>query len=699
MSHIPLHGSSGNAYRRAMARLRPVLIGVAVISALINVLMLTGSLYMLQVYDRVLGSGSVPTLVGLFVIVVVLYAFLGFYDFLRSRLLSRAAVRLDAAVSGDVYHAHLCSGVPGCAAGAGAQPMRDLDTVRGFIASPGMQGLFDIPFTPLFLGILFIIHPWLGLLTIGGSAIVAGATLLNRLTSRGHIARTLALDAAACDFAEGSKRGAEAVIAMGMGRTLTARWQQMHVDALAAAQSNSDPAEALTAFSKSFRMLLQSAILTVGAYLVLKNEMSAGMIIASSILSGRALAPVDQAIGQLRAITGAQAAHARLKTFFAAQAALPATRMDLPRPTGQITVGNLTKLAPGPGRKDRARLLTQVSFALEPGDGLGVIGSSASGKSTLARLLAGAWQADAGDIRLDGAALDQWDNAALGRHIGYMPQTLDLLPGTVRENISRFDPEATATAVIAAARMAGVHDMILQLDKGYDTQIGGAGGNAALSGGQIQRLALARAVYGNPAIVVLDEPNANLDADGDDALCAAILSLRKAGTTVIVMAHRPSAIAAVNKVLMLRHGGVAQFGEKGAVMDSLRATTLKSVPDQPAPAATTTPATGLAPAPQTAAAAVSQANSRTYVLSPAQAVPGDAAPQGSTRTAAPAVAQPPAAAPAPGSSPHPQVDVATSGGGGSSTENLKRLLATERKRRAGLAENSVFQHQAIEKRA
>ena len=684
-----------------MTRLRPVLVGVAVISALINVLMLTGSIYMLQVYDRVLGSGSVPTLVGLFVIVVVLYAFLGLYDFLRARLLSRAAVRLDAAVSGDVYHAHLCSGVPGTADAAGTQPMRDLDTVRGFIASPGMQGLFDIPFTPLFLAVLFIIHPWLGLLTIGGSVVVAGATLLNRLTSRGHIARTLALDAAARDFAEGSRRGAEAVIAMGMDRSLTARWQRMHVDALAAAQGSSDPAEALTAFSKAFRMLLQSAILTLGAYLVLQHEMSAGMIIASSILSGRALAPVDQAIGQLRAITGAQAAHARLKAFFAARAAMPAARMDLPRPTGRITVGNLTKLAPGPARKDRARLLTQVSFGLEPGDGLGVIGSSASGKSTLARLLVGAWQADAGDIRLDGAALDQWDNAALGRHIGYMPQTLDLLPGTVRENISRFDPEATATAVIAAARMAGVHDMILQLEKGYDTQIGGAGGNAALSGGQIQRLALARAVYGDPAIVVLDEPNANLDADGDDALCAAILSLRKAGTTVIVMAHRPSAIAAVNKILMLRHGTVAQFGEKGAVMDSLRNATLKPVPDQPAPAAVTPPAPAPAPAPRPAAATAGQAGSRTYVLSPAQAVPGDATAQATTPTAAPArnltQAPTPAAPQAAEPSPVPKVSTVTSGS--NSTENLKLLLATERKRRAAAAENPVFQHQQIERRA
>ena len=688
MLQTPLHGPSGdNAYRRALVRLRPVMVGVAVISALINVLMLTGSLYMLQVYDRVLGSGSVPTLVGLFIIVVVLFAFLGVYDFLRSRLLSRAAVRLDAVVSGDVCQAYLRAGVPGGTRQGGTQPMRDLDAVRGFIASPGMQGLFDIPFTPLFLGILFIIHPWLGLLTIGGSAIVAGATLLNRLISRGHIDRTLTLDADARDFADSGRRGVEAAIAMGMDRTLTARWQQMHMEALAAAQRSSDPAETLTAFSKSFRMLLQSAILTLGAYLVLKNEMSAGMIIASSILSGRALAPVDQAIGQLRAITSARAAHLRLKSFFAAQAVTLTTRMDLPRPTGRITVGGLTKLAPGAGRTDRARLLTQVGFALEPGDGLGVIGSSASGKSTLARLLVGAWQSDAGDIRLDGATLDQWDNTALGRHIGYMPQTLDLLPGTVHENIARFDPDATSTAVMAAASMAGVHDMILKLEKGYDTRIGGAGGNTALSGGQIQRLALARAVYGNPAIVVLDEPNANLDAEGDDALCAAILALRKAGTTVIVMAHRPSAIAAVNKVLVLNQGQVAQFGEKGAVMDSLRATNLRSVPDQPVSAPASQPAAHAAPAQSVPV--------KPYVRSLKQAVSQPvsdqaALPPTATRTI----------------DPLPQVHLtatatatATAGTGGNSTENLKRLLATERKRREGLAEKPVFQDESVEKRA
>ncbi|MFZ3583940.1 type I secretion system permease/ATPase [Loktanella sp. DJP18] len=641
------------AYRTAWAGLRPVLISVAAISALINVLMLTGSIYMLQVYDRVLASGSVPTLVGLFIIVVILYAFLGFYDFLRARMLARAAVGLDRAVAGDVCQAYLRSGIPGAqaggTAGASAQPMRDLDTVRAFLGGPGMQGLFDIPFTPLFLGVLFLIHPWLGLLTLAGSAVVAGATVLNRIISRGHMDQTLALDAAARDFADSGKRAVEAAIAMGMDRTLTARWQDMHEAALAAGQRSSDPAETLSAFSKAFRLLLQSAILTLGAYLVLRGEISAGMIIASSILSGRALAPVDQAIGQLRAITGTRAAHVRLRAHFDAQRTTE-TRMDLPRPVGRLAVRGLTKLAPGPNRPDRARLLTHVGFDLAPGDGLGVIGNSASGKSTLARLLVGAWQPDGGEVRLDGATLDQWDNTALGRHIGYMPQTIDLLPGTVRENIARFDPEATVAKIIAAARMAGVHEMILRLDKGYDTRLGGAAGNTALSGGQIQRLGLARAVYGDPVLVVLDEPNSNLDADGDEALCAAILALRKAGTTVVVMAHRPSAIAAVNRLMVLKDGTVAHCGDKGEVLNSLRAAALQAVPDAPA-------------APAAADAVQQPAAVRPRVPDPPPAAQATASP-----------------APWPAPLPQARPAAATVPPGSSSTANLKKLFAVERQR-------------------
>lgn len=558
-------------YRSSFARLRPVFWWVAGFSAIINVLMLTGSIYMMQVYDRVLSSGSVPTLVGLFTIVVVLYGFLGIYDFLRARILARASVNLDQTLADQVYASWLQSGVPGATGkGATAQPLRDLEAVRSFVGTSPMAGLFDLPFVPLFLAVLFVIHPLLGVLTIAGSAIVIGLTLLNQAMTNGLVQKALDRDAAARDFADSSKHSAEAVLAMGMGLPLTARWRGLHDDALAAGQSTSDPSEALTAFSKAFRMLLQSTILTLGAFLVLRGEISAGSIIAASLLSGRALAPVDQTVGQLRAISKTWAAHRRLSSYFAALPE-PVSPMDLPAPTGQITLNGICKLAPGGSGPDQKRLLTQVSFALEPGDGLGVIGNSASGKSTLAKLLVGVWDADMGDLRMDGATRDQWDTAVLGRHIGYMPQSFILLPGTIRDNIARFAENAEDADVIAAARMAGVHDMILTLPDGYQTSVGGMTGAVQLSGGQVQRVGLARAVFGKPALVVLDEPNANLDTAGDEALTAAITALRHAGTTVIVMAHRPSAIAAVNKVLVLSDGTQVQFGPKDDVLGKVLA--------------------------------------------------------------------------------------------------------------------------------
>ncbi len=574
-----IFSSKSDPYRKSLARLKPALWGVAGFSAIVNVLMLTGSIYMMQVYDRVLSSGSVPTLVGLFTIVVVLYAFLGLYDFLRVRVLARAAVHLDQALADPVYRAWLRSGVPGAAGrDASAQPLRDLEALRGFVGASPMAGLFDLPFVPLFLAVLFIIHPWLGFLTVAGSAVVIGLTLLNQAMTRGLAQKTLHHDAAAQDFAEGGKRGAEAVVAMGMHKAITTRWRGLHDDALAAGQRTSDPNEALTAFSKAFRMLLQSSILTLGALLVLRGEITAGTIIAASLLSGRALAPVDQVVGQMRGVTTTWAAHRRLADFFAALPP-PSTPMDLPTPTGDITLNGVTKFAPGDSGPDQKRLLSQVSFTLEPGDGLGVIGNSASGKSTLAKLLVGVWEPDMGELRMGGATRDQWDPAKLGRHIGYMPQSLVLLPGTIRDNIARFDEEASDADVMAAARMAGVHDMILALPEGYKTTVGGTSGTVQLSGGQVQRVGLARAVFGKPALVVLDEPNANLDTTGDEALTAAIRSLRAGGTTVVVMAHRPSAIAAVNKVLVLNNGQQVQFGPKDEVLGKV----LAPVPSRQSP--------------------------------------------------------------------------------------------------------------------
>ena len=547
-----------NQYRNALSRLRRTFMTVGLFSAAINVLMLTGPLYMLQVYDRVLSSGSVATLQGLFVIVVILYAFLGIYELLRARLLSRAAYRLDQQVGPDAFRFWLRSGL--IENREHYNPVRDLEVVRGFMASPAVLGIFDLPWIPVFLAVVFFIHPWLGWLTVGGAIVVVIAAVLNRFSTRGLISQAMARDAAERSFVERTRRNAEAVLSLGMQEKIMSRWNKLHEASLARNQQGGDRSEAFSAFSKSFRLLLQSALLTVGAYLALQQQISPGMIIAASIIAGRALAPVDQVIGQWRAIGRASEAHKRLTAALdSVEPEKP--RVDLPAPKGHLKVVNLTKLTPkGSMVSDRPRILDRITFELEPGDGLGVVGNSAAGKSSLARLLVGAWEPDAGEVRLDGATLDQWHPQDLGRHIGYLPQRVEMLPGTIAENIARFDPNAKDEDVINAAKLAGVHDMILKMSDGYATHIGVA--EQPLSGGQTQRLGLARALFGLPRFVVLDEPNSNLDTSGDDALANAITKLREQGSTVIVMAHRPSVIVAVNKMLILHMGRLAQFNSK-----------------------------------------------------------------------------------------------------------------------------------------
>ena len=548
-------------YRDALGTMRRTFVMVGLISAAINILMLTGPIYMLQIYDRVLSSGSVPTLMGLFGIVVVLYAFLGFYQFLRSRLLSRAGHRLDRVIGRDSMSFWINHGV--LKDGDSHNPVRDLAMVRGFISGPAILGIFDLPWIPIVLVIVFVIHPWLGYLTVAGAVVVIVAALLNQLLTRKNMAQAMERDVQDQDFVEMTRRNAEAIVTLGMQDAVVDRWRRFHESALAKGQSASDVTEMFAAFSKSFRMLLQSALLTGGAYLALRQEITPGMIIATSIIAGRALAPVDQVIGQWRAIVRGLEAHKRLHEAFDTMPP-EKPRIELPAPKGEIAVSGLTKLMPDrSSARGRSRILDEVSFALSPGDGLGVIGQSAAGKSSLGRLLIGAWQPDAGEVRLDGATLDQWRPGDLGRYIGYLPQSVELLPGTIAQNIARFDPLATDDKVIEAAMMTNVHKLILSFPDGYATQIGDR--SQLLSIGQIQQLGLARAFYGMPRLIVLDEPNSNLDANGDDSLADAILAIRKKGSVVVVMAHRPSAIAAVNKILVLHAGRVMQFGTKDEV--------------------------------------------------------------------------------------------------------------------------------------
>lgn len=557
------HSDMTDAYHGALRGLRSGLAVAAAFSAAISLLMLTGSIYMLQVYDRVLASGSVPTLLGLFAIVVVLYAFLALYDLLRTRLLGRLGVRLDLALGERMFQDWIEGGRRG--ADPQAQPLRDLETLRGFLSGPAVTALFDLPWVPVYLVVLFVLHPFFGWLTLGGAGVALALAVATHLATRGPIHRSIGAEAAARDFAERSRRTAETILAMGMSSAVTARWRRLGDSALAAGQAAGEPAETLAALSRAFRMLLQSGMLTLGAWLVIGGEITGGMIIASSILSGKALGPVDQTIGQWRSLGRALEAHRRLADF-SVRAATPTPVLALPEPRGALTVKGLVKLLPGRQGAEPARILDAVSFELSPGEGLGVIGASASGKSTLARLLTGALAPDGGEVRLDGATLEQWDPARLGRCLGYLPQSVELLPGTIRDNIARFDPGTSDAAVLEAADLAGVHEMILRLPEGYGTAINPASGRMPLSGGQVQRIGLARALCGRPRLLVLDEPNSNLDVAGDMALTRAITVLREGGTTVVVMAHRPSALAAVDKVMILSAGRITQFGDKEDVL-------------------------------------------------------------------------------------------------------------------------------------
>jgi len=551
-----------NAYLQALRRLYPTLVVVGLFSAAVNLLMLTGPMFMLQLYDRVLSSGSVATLQGLFVIVVFAYLFLGLYDLLRNRMLSRAAFRLDRLCGPEGFDVWLRSGLT--AHGTVPRPLNDLATVRGFLSSPAMTGFFDMPWIPLFLAVVFLIHTWLGILALGGAIVVTVMALANQFATKRRFAQAMSMDSAETYFTDQLHRNSSTLIPLGMAHELRGHWKDMHAKGLATGQTAGERTEVYTAFSKAFRLLLQSALLALGGYLALKQEITPGMIIAASIIAGRALAPVDQVIGQWRNVVRAREAHKRLKVTMAGSGET-VQRVELPDPQGNITVRGLTKYAPKQAnRNERPPILQEVSFDLAPGDALGVIGPSASGKSTLAKLLVGAWQADSGEIRLDGATLDQWSPEELGRFVGYLPQTLELLAGTIRDNIVRFDIKASDEDLIAASQLAGVHEMILELPDGYNTRL--EYGAPILSGGQTQRIGLARALFGMPKLVVLDEPNSNLDAEGDEALSKAISQMRNAGSTVVVMAHRPSAIAAVNKLMVLNGGKVADFGEKADVM-------------------------------------------------------------------------------------------------------------------------------------
>jgi ATP-binding cassette subfamily C protein len=555
-------------------------------SAMINLLYLTGSFFMLEVYDRVLPSRSVPTLIGLAVIASVLFAFQGLLDVIRSRVLTRIGASLDEVLNARVFDLVVRLPLKSRTAGDGLQSVRDLDQVRGFLSSLGPTALFDLPWMPLYIGICFIFHVWIGTTALVGALLLVVVTLLTEVRTREPTKAAVETGMARNAIALASRRNAEVLHAMGMSGRVGALWAGSNAKYLASQQHASDVAGGFGAVSKVLRMALQSAVLGVGAYLVIQQEATAGIIIAGSILAARALAPVELAIAHWRGFIAARQSWKRLVDLMAA---LPqrGKALPLPAPKATLTIEGMSAVPPGIQRF----VVQDVTFAVKAGSGLGVIGPSASGKSSLARVLVGVWSPLRGKVRLDGAALEQWDPESLGRHIGYLPQDVELFAGTVAENIARFDPEPDPEAILAAATAANVHDLILRLPDGYETQIGESG--TALSAGQCQRIALARALYGDPFLIVLDEPNSNLDAEGEQALTQAILSARARGRIVIVIAHRPSALAAVDLVLMMADGRTQAFGPKDEVLSTVLRRTPAPLPADATQTAQTASGTGL----------------------------------------------------------------------------------------------------------
>jgi PrtD family type I secretion system ABC transporter len=550
-------GSAKSELRTALAACSGAFFGIGAFSGLINVLMLTGSLFMLEVYDRVLPSRSVPTLVALSVLAAILFAFQGLLDVTRGRLLVRIGNQLHARVGARVFDAIVrARSKPG---GDGQQPVRDLDTVRSFLSGPGPTALFDLPWIPLYLAICFAFHVLIGVTAVCGAIVLVGLTLVTEFLSR-HPVKAASTQAAARNrVAEASRRNAEVVTAMGMSERLLARWLDLGRDYLAQQTRASDVTAGLGSTGRVLRSALQSAVLAVGAYLVIQQEATAGIIIASSILTGRALAPIDVAIANWKGFVAARQGWRRLDDLFAAMPA-PAARLELPAPAQALAIEALSVTPPGA----QGPVVRGANFSLNAGSALAIAGPSGSGKSSLVRAIVAVWPAAGGCVRLDGAAITQWTPAALGRHIGYLPQDVELFEGTIAENIARFEPDAPAAAVIAAARAAGVHDLIVSFPAGYETPLGEQG--RALSAGQQQRIALARALYGDPFLVALDEPNSNLDVEGEEALAKAILGVRARGGIVIIVAHRSSALAAVDQVLVMMRGAQQAFGPKEEIL-------------------------------------------------------------------------------------------------------------------------------------
>lgn len=547
--------------RQIRKRSRALYWAVGIFSAFANLLMLTGPLYMLQVYDRVLGSGSEETLVALTLLVVFAYSVMGLLDYTRGRIMARVGARFQDDLDRRVFDAVVRKSAVAPDIKTNAS-LADLEAVQRTITSPVLMAAFDLPWTPIFFAAIFVFHVWLGYLALAGGAVLIVIAIANQYLSRGAQARAAIAGQQASGMSDQIRTEAEMVQAMGMRDAAFTRWQKARSEALAGQVRAADVGGTFTSMTKTIRLFLQSAMLGMGAYLVLQNELTPGAMIAGSILLGRALAPVEMGLNQWPVVQRGLTGWRNLVNLLGAVAPEPA-RTELPKPRAKLVAKNLTVVPPG----EKQASLKSISFSVEPGQAVGVIGPSGAGKSTLARTLTGVWRPAGGSVRLDGAALEHYGSETLGRHIGYLPQRVSLFDGTIAQNIARLLDTPDDAKVVAAAKMAAAHEMILELIDGYDTMI--SAGQVRLSGGQMQRIGLARALYDDPVILVLDEPNSNLDNDGSQALNQAIRAMKASGRSVLIMAHRPAAIQECDTLLVLDGGVRMAFGPKDEVLKGM----------------------------------------------------------------------------------------------------------------------------------
>ena len=546
---------------QAIHQFKKTFYSLTAFSCVINFLGLTPALFMLQVYDRVLSSRNETTLLMLVLLAGGLYLISALLEFARSRVLIRVGNKLDMTLNQRVFTAAFERNLRQ-SGGNPSQALNDLTTIRQFMAGNSLFAFIDTPWTPIYMGVAFLVHPALGFVMLGGSIVLIVLAYFNSISTQKPLADANRASVAASHFADNHLRNAEVIESMGMLPGLRSRWMKMHAQVLGLQTLASDRGARFTGITRFFRMYLQSLILAAGALLVLTGDITPGMMIVCSLLMGKALAPVEQVIGAWKHMVSARESYKRLDELLQSAPQRGET-LSLPAPKGHLLVENLIAGAPG----QQAPILRGVNFEVQPGEVVGVIGPSASGKSTLARLLVGVWGARAGSVRLDGADIYLWNKDELGPHLGYLPQDIELFDGTIAENICRFG-EQNAEQIIQAAQRAGVHDMILRLPQGYDTPLGN--GAISLSGGQKQRLGLARAMYGNPAMVVLDEPNSNLDDVGERALVTAINDLKQRGTTVFLITHRMNILQVVDKLLVMRDGTVAMYGPRQQVLAALQ---------------------------------------------------------------------------------------------------------------------------------